>query len=80
MRKVFIKDVNSSLQKTINWFKKFGKGRHEWARSCKDRSFHLGKLNIFIKTWFASKVILFKETLEFKDHVNICHSKQNIDV
>jgi hypothetical protein len=48
MREVSIKDVKSSLQKTITWFYKIGKGRYEWAKSCKDTSFHLGKLNIYI--------------------------------
>jgi len=31
-----------------------------------------------VKTQFNSKMILFKETLEFKDAINLCYSKQTI--
>jgi hypothetical protein len=42
MRKVSIKDVQTSLQKTITWTKKIGKDKQEWAKACKDATFHLG--------------------------------------
>ncbi len=73
MRKVAIKDAHASLQKTITWTKKSGKGKQEWARAYKDASLCPWKLKTYVKTKFASKVIIFKETLEFKDTINLCY-------
>jgi hypothetical protein len=66
MKEVSIKKVQYSLQKIIIWTKNCGKGKHEWVKACKDASIHPQKLKIHVKTRFASKVILFKETLELK--------------
>jgi hypothetical protein len=76
----FIKDALSSLQKIITWILKSGKGKHEWDRACKDASFCPQKLKTPMKTRFASKIILFKETLEFKDAINLCYSRPNISL
>jgi hypothetical protein len=79
MKEVSIKEVQSSLQKIITWTKKSGKGRHEWVKVCRDAFLHHPrKLKTPIKTQFASKVILFKETLELKDAINLCYSWQTI--
>jgi hypothetical protein len=48
------------------------------GKACKDASLHLQKLKIHVKTQLASKVILFKETMEFKHVINLCYSQQTI--
>jgi hypothetical protein len=37
LRKVSVKEVQSDLQKTITWTKRFGKGRQEWEWACSER-------------------------------------------
>ncbi len=49
---------------------KSDKGKQEWARACKDAYFCLQKLKTIVKSQFISKVIIFKETLEFKNVIN----------
>jgi hypothetical protein len=34
MKKVSVKKAQGTLQKTIMWTKKSGKGRQEWAKAC----------------------------------------------
>ncbi len=65
MWEVFIKDVQSSLHKTITWTKNNGKGKQEWAKACKDSKCHIRKQKTDVKTRFTCKVILLKKTLEF---------------
>lgn len=76
MKNVSIKDVQASLQKTIKWTKKSGNGKQEWARACKDATFHPWKLKTPMKAKFAFEVIFFKKTLELKDTINLCFSRQ----
>jgi hypothetical protein len=64
-REVSLKAIQSTLQKTITWIKKFGKGRSEWQRACLDARVSHQKLKTPMKTRFISKVILFQETLEY---------------
>ncbi len=64
---ISIKRCQSILQKTITWTKKSGKGRQKWQKTCLDMDIHPHKLKILVKTRFFSKVILFQETLEFKN-------------
>jgi hypothetical protein len=66
MKKVSIKDVQVSLQKTIKWTKKSGNGKQEWARACKDATFHPWKLKTPMKTKFAFEFIFFKKHWSFK--------------
>jgi len=80
MWKVFIEDAQSSLQKIITWTEKSGKSKHEWAMACRDPSLCALKLRNHVKTRFASKVILLKKTLEFKNVINFCYWKQNISL
>jgi len=47
---VSIKSTQSSLQKCITWLKKFGKGRHEWNKTCLEIGIRPKKLNTPIKT------------------------------
>jgi len=61
-----IKEAQYVLQKTITWTKKSGKGQHEWHKTCLHSGVLPRKLKTQIKIMFASKVILFQETLEFK--------------
>jgi hypothetical protein len=55
------------------------KGRQEWEFACQEvslpyESLHLRKLKTFVKTRFASKVVLFQETLEYVHAIMICYS------
>jgi hypothetical protein len=43
-----------------------GKGKQEWVRACRDAYFHPQKFNIPIKTWFVSKMIIFKKPWNLK--------------
>ncbi len=78
MHEVSIKAYLSSLQKIIAWTKKSGKGKQEWLRLIKIPSVTLENKKTLVKIWFDSKVILFKKTLEFKDAINLCYSRQTI--
>ncbi len=74
-REVNLKATQSTLQKIIMWIKKFGKGQSEWKRACVDASLCHRKLKTPMKTKFANKVILFQETLEYKDAINLCYGR-----
>jgi len=78
MKEGSIKEAYFFLQKTITWTKKNGEGIQEWAKAWKDAYLHPRKLNILVKTQITSKVILFKETLEFKHAINLYYSQQTI--
>jgi hypothetical protein len=45
-------------------------------KTCRDAYFCPWKLKTYVKILFASKVILFKETLEFKNVINLCYLQQ----
>jgi len=64
-----------ALQNRITWTKKIGKGRHKWEKSCIECEMPLGKLKTPVKTKFASKVIMFEETLEFKETIITCYGR-----
>jgi hypothetical protein len=49
-----------------------GKTNKNWAKIYKDEIFTQKNIK------FTSKVVLFKETLEFKDAINLCYSRQTI--
>jgi len=66
------------LQKKNPWIKKFGKGQSEWKRAYLDASLRHQKLKTLLKTRFTNKVILFQETLEYKDAINLCYGRQEI--
>jgi hypothetical protein len=57
---------------------KFGKCRQEWEKACIECGLLLQKLKTPIKTRFASKVIVFEETLEFKEAIITCYKRQKI--
>ncbi len=70
---VNVKEARVNLPKTITWTKKFkervarlGKGLH-WKLEMT-----LGVEN-FHQTRFASKIIMFKKTLEFKQVIVLCY-------
>jgi hypothetical protein len=50
---VSLKGVQASLQKTITWTKKFGKGRQEWKDSCIIVGLPPRMLKTPVKTRFA---------------------------
>jgi hypothetical protein len=75
---VNVKDVHVALQKMITlWIKKSKKGRQEWEKACIQCGMPPRKLKTIIKTKFASKVIMFEETLEFKQTIITCYGRQN---
>ncbi|KAJ7538060.1 hypothetical protein O6H91_11G033100 [Diphasiastrum complanatum] len=78
MKSISLKEAQTSLQKTITWTKKSGKGRQEWTKACIDSGLRPRKLKTPVKTRFASKVILFQETLEFREAIITCYSRQSL--
>jgi hypothetical protein len=64
-----------NLQKIIMSIKNFGKGQSEWKRACVDASLDHQKLKTPMKTKFANKIILFQETLEYRDAINMCYGR-----
>jgi hypothetical protein len=78
LMEVNVKDAQATLQKTITWTKKFSEGRQEWEKACIECGLPPQKLKTLVKTKFASKVIMFKETLEFKQTIIIYCERQKI--
>jgi len=64
------------LPKTITWTKKSGKGWQECHKTCELAWVLPKKLEIIVKTCFASKVVLFQETIEFKHVIVLCYGSQ----
>jgi hypothetical protein len=62
-KEVNVVKVQSALYKTITWIKKLRKGRPEWELAC-EVGLRAWKFKSFVKNCFASKVVLFQETLE----------------
>ncbi len=77
MKKVSIKEVQSSFKKAIICTKKMGRADKNGLRLVEMHLF-TPKIKTPIKTQFTFKVILFKETLEFKHIINLCYSWQTI--
>lgn len=65
MKEVSLKDAQAALQKTITWTKKSTKGKHEWDAACIEAGLPIRRLKTPVKTRFASKVVLFQETLRY---------------
>ena len=80
MKHVSLKNAQSTLQKTITWTKKSGKGRHEWEKACIEAGLPSRRLKTPVKTRFASKVTLFQETLEYASAINICYQRQSLQL
>jgi len=53
----------------------FGKERWEWECVCFENGMWHWKLKIRMNTKFASKVIMFEKTLQFKNAIIICYGK-----
>jgi hypothetical protein len=77
MKKINLKDVQVVLQKTITWTKKSKKDKHEWEKACHEANLLHKKFKTSKKTHFASKAILFKETLEYVNVINLCYIQQS---
>jgi hypothetical protein len=74
-----IKDVQSSLQNTITWIKKSGKGNMNGLEQVQRCIYLLSKItNSYQNSIHMSKLILFPKSLEFKDAINLCYSKQKL--
>jgi len=56
--------------------KKYRKERHEWVLTYKEIGLKPRKSKALIKTRFASKVALFKKTLEYVIAINLCFNQQ----
>jgi hypothetical protein len=50
LKYVFIKSTQANLQKCITWFKKLGKGRHEWNKGSVETDICPKKLSIPMRT------------------------------
>jgi len=74
-KEVSVVKVQSALYKIIIWIKKLRKGRLEWELAC-EVSLRTWKLKSLVKICFASKVVLFQETLEYYATINICYHQQ----
>ncbi len=64
-QEINFKSTQVSLQKTITWTKNFDKGHIEQKKGvyrCKNQPL---EFKILMRTKFASKVIIFQETLEY---------------
>jgi hypothetical protein len=75
LKHVSVKVARNNLQKTTTWTKKLGKGKHEWEMACVKRGLRFWKLKTPMKTRFTSKVIIFKEVLEFKEALLLCYGR-----
>jgi hypothetical protein len=76
MKEVFLKDAQSTLQKTITWSKKSIKGRQEWEVVYGEANLLPRKLKTPMKTEFASKFIFSQKTLEYACATMICYNCQ----
>jgi hypothetical protein len=61
--------------KKITWTKKSGKGCIKWHRACLEVGFSHQKLKTLMKIRFVTKVIMFQETLEYHNAINISHRR-----
>ncbi len=77
MKEVSLKNAQATFQKTITWTRKFGKARLEWEKAYHEANMQHKKLKTLVKTHFASKVILFQETLEYVNVINIYYTQQS---
>jgi hypothetical protein len=64
---VLLKDIQTTLQKTITWTKNFGKQKHDDI----EVHLHAQKLKMLVKTHFISKIIVFLKTLKCINMMNI---------
>ena len=78
MTELSLRSAQTALQSCITWTKKSGKGGAEWRKACIKAGLPARKLRTPVKTRFASKVILFQETLEYADAINICYAAQSL--
>jgi hypothetical protein len=67
--------VQNALYKIITWIKKLRKWRHEWELAC-EVNLKAWKHKSLVKICFASKVVLFQETLKYYATINICYHQQ----
>jgi hypothetical protein len=77
VKEVSLENAKKSLQFCITWTKKLGKGRDEWEKTCIDVGLPTRMLKMPVKTRFAFKVVLFQETQEYADAINICYRRQS---
>jgi hypothetical protein len=59
----------------MKWTKKLGKGRQKWESKCKKIGLKPHKFKMLVKTWFASKVVFFQETLEYVIAINLYYNR-----
>jgi hypothetical protein len=69
---------NFVFRRLLLELKKMARGTWEWVKACKNSKHSPQKLKTHVKIRFASKVIIFKETFEFDDTINLCYSRQTI--
>jgi len=59
----------------VIWTKKYEKGMEEWEQPHSESGMQHQKLKTLMKTKFVGKVVMFKETLEFKNAIIFCYGK-----
>ncbi len=75
-KEVSLEATESTLYKMITWIKKSDKGCNERHKACLDAGISNQKLKTMVKTRFASKVIMFQETLKYHNAINLCYGRQ----
>jgi hypothetical protein len=55
---------------------KNGKGCQKWGKACELAGVPPRKLKTLMKAHFASRVVIFQETLEFKHVIIFCYGSQ----
>jgi len=78
MTKLSLRFAQTTLQSCITWTKKSENGGAEWRKACIKVGLLARKLRTLMKTRFVSKVILFEETLEYADAINIWYEVQSL--
>ncbi len=80
MREMFLKDAYAILQKTFTSIKKFGRDRQKWEKAFIEIGVPSWKLKTLMKIKFVHNVILFQETLEYVNAINICYHHQSLQL
>jgi hypothetical protein len=75
---ILIKKTQSIFQKSIIWTKKSGKGQQKWHKVGELIRVPPWKLKTPMKTHFASRVVLFQDTFEFKNVIVFCYGRQQL--
>lgn len=71
-----IRSAQTSVQSCITWPKKSGKGKRAWVQACRESQLNPRMLSTPVNTRFASRVIMFKDALRYRQAIHNCYIKQ----